>query len=220
MKYFRCGILALSLVLGAGAGAWAQRMGMGQAPSIPGVFKPVVGSGAEYQIKVKKDVFDWEYAVVGEEKVDGDDGYWMEMRLKGGKGNGMIMKQLMVLHEGMPDIKRMIMQAPGQDPMEMPMGMMGGMMKRAQQTAGEHPEGLGEKIGTESVTVPAGTFDCDHYRTKSGKTTADVWISTKVSPYGMVKMVSDDSTMTLQKVLSDETTQIKGEIKKIEMPRF
>lgn len=221
MRFVRGVLLTLAIVLASTAGAWAQRMGMGQAPHILGLFKPVVGSGAEYQISTKKnETVDWVYAIVGKENVGGDEGYWMEMRMKGGKGEGMIMKQLMVMHEGSPEIKRMIMQAPGQPPMEMPMGMMGGMMKRAQESAAEQTGGMGEKVGTETVTVPAGTFECEHYRTKSGNTTGDVWISAKVFPYGMVKMVSGDTTMVLEKVLENETSQIKGEPRKMEMPHF
>jgi len=68
--------------------------------------------------------------------------------------------------------------------------------------------------------VPAGTFLCEHYRSKSGKTPADVWVSTKISPYGLVKMVSEDSTLVLTKVLANETTHIKGEPQKLEMPHF
>jgi hypothetical protein len=156
--------------------------------------------------------------VVGKENVEGAEGYWLEMRLEGGREGGVVMKHLMVMRAGQPEIKRMIMQTAGQPPMEMPMGMMGGMMRRGQPAAEE--KGMGEKIGTETVTVPAGTFTCDHYRTETDKTTADVWVSPKVSPYGLVKMTSADMTMVLTKVLANETSQIKGEPQKLEMPHF
>jgi hypothetical protein len=103
----------------------------------------------------------------------------------------------------------MIMQMAGQAPMEMPMGMMG-MMK--QQQPSPDSGGPGEKVGTESVTVPAGTFECDHYQKKDmqGKT-VDSWVSTQVVPYGLVKMTSADMTLELKKTLSNETSHIKGE---------
>lgn len=221
MKYLHRSMFALAAALALTGGAWAERMGMGSAPHILGLFKPVVGSGAEYTITTgKNEKMDWVYAVVGKESVNGEEGYWIEMRMASGKGAGMIMKQLMLMHEGSPEIKRMIVQPPGEHAMEMPMGMMGGMMKRAQESAEKEAGGLGEKLGSESITVPAGTFECEHYRTKSGNTTGDVWISTKVSPYGMVKMVSGDTTMVLEKVLTNETSQIKGEPEKMEMPHF
>jgi hypothetical protein len=192
---------------------------MAQAPSMPGEFKPVVGSGAQYEVTTKKNgKVNWAYAVVGKEAVGGAEGYWLEMRLEGGREGGMVMKHLLVVRGGKAEVKRMIVQTPGQPPMEMPMGMMGGMMPRGQQAASE--QNLGERVGTETVTVPAGTFLCEHYRSKSGKTPADVWVSTKISPYGLVKMVSEDSTLVLTKVLANETTRIKGEPQKLEMPHF
>ncbi len=214
-------VMSLALLLGMAAVGWTQRMGrgMGQAPQIPGVFKPVVGSGAEYQITQNNQTAHWAYAVVGEEMVEGNQGYWLEMRMEGGEAGGMIMKSLAVVKEGTPEVKRMIMQQPGQTPIEFPVGFgMMGAMKRGQSTQGS--SGLGEKVGTETVTVPAGTFVCDHYRTKSGDSVTDAWFSTKVSPYGMVKMTSAEWTIVLEKVLTNETSRIQGQPRKMEMPHF
>jgi hypothetical protein len=217
MGYVKKIAIVLAAVFGVTGLAGAQRMA--QAPSMPGEFKPVVGAGAQYEVTTKKNgKVNWAYAVVGKEAVGGAEGYWLEMRLEGGKEGGMVMKHLLVVRGGKAEVKRMIVQTPGQPPMEMPMGMMGGMMPRGQQAASE--QNLGERVGTETVTVPAGTFLCEHYRSKSGKTPADVWVSTKISPYGLVKMVSEDSTLVLTKVLANETTRIKGEPQKLEMPHF
>jgi len=217
MGYVKKIAIVLAAVFGITGLAGAQRMA--QAPSMPGEFKPVVGAGAQYEVTTKKnEKVNWAYAVVGKETVGGAEGYWLEMRLEGGKEGGMVMKHLLVVRGGKAEVKRMIVQTPGQPPMEMPMGMMGGMMPRGQQAASE--QNLGERVGTETVTVPAGTFLCEHYRSKSGKTPADVWVSTKISPYGLVKMVSEDSTLVLTKVLANETTRIKGEPQKLEMPHF
>jgi hypothetical protein len=216
MNYVKRVALALVVALVGVVPAGAQRMP--RPPQILGEFKPVVGSGAEYEVATKNEKLKWAYAVVGKENVDGAEGYWLEMRLEGGRGGNTVMKHLMVMRAGKPEIERMITQAAGQPPMEMPMGMMGAMMKQGQQAAEE--KGLGEKIGTEPVTVPAGTFLCDHYRAQTAKTPADVWISAKVSPYGMVKMTSADMTMVLTKVLANETSQIKGEPQKLELPHF
>jgi hypothetical protein len=127
-----------------------------------------------------------------------------------------VMKQLVVTGGDKPQIKRMIMQMPGRPPMEMPMGMLG--MGQRGQGAGAGDTSPGEKVGSETITVPAGTFECDHYRKQGPRGTTDVWVSTKVSPYGMVKMISPDMTMVLGKVLSNETSHIKGEPQKINIP--
>ena len=199
--------IGLMLVVGVGiaAVAWGQKMA--QPPRMYGEFKPVVGSGAQYEISAKTHKSNWAFAVVGKETVKGQEGYWLEIRMEG----GVVMKELLVMAAGKPEIKRMIMQSPGQAPMEMPMMMMG-MMKGKEQASSE---GMGEKLGTESVTVPAGTFLCDHYRSTTKAGTADLWVSAKVPPYGMVKMTSADMSMALVKVLSNETSQIKGEPQKM-----
>jgi len=128
-----------------------------------------------------------------------------------------VMKHLMVLGGDRPQIKRMIMQSPGSPPMEMPMGMMPGMGQRG-QGAGAGDTSPGEKVGSETITVPAGTFECEHYRKTAPHGTVDVWISSKVSPYGTVKMTSGEMTMVLEKVLSNETSHIKGEPQKMNIP--
>jgi len=223
MSFSRKAAVLCALCLGLTVSAAAQfgHQGGPQAPKMPGLFKPVVGSGAQYQFTSKGYNADMAYAVVGEEQVDGNEGYWLEIRIDNSKMKGeMVMKELIVMNGPQPEIKRLISQPPGHAPMEMPSSMIGMIKKHTQpgQNAGNH--GLGEKIDTESITVPAGTFECEHYRTQEDGAPVDLWISTKVSPYGMVKMVRNDATMVLQKVLTHETSHIKGEPQKIEVPHF
>jgi len=217
MKSIRSLAAAAAAVLGMAGACWSQ--GMMRPPNIPGEFKPVVGSGATYQLTDKKGTaHEWTWAVVGKETVDGQDAYWLEMRSTTPQG-GVVMKELLAMQGGTPDIKRMIMQTPGRPPMEMPTEMMHmGMMQHGQQ-AGGSPHGMGEVVGSETVTVPAGTFDTQHYRSTTNGNTADVWASTKVSPYGLIKMTSSDgTTMVLQKVLDHETSQITQEPQKMNFP--
>jgi hypothetical protein len=211
--------IVIGIVLVLALPAWAQR-GQ-QAPQIPGLFKPVVGSGAQYAITTKKgEKYLWAYAIVGKEMVQAAEGYWVEMRLESGGPQRMIMKTLVVTSGPKPEVKRMIMQMEGQPPMEMPMGgMMGGMMKQGRESAPVDTS-LGEKVGTEMVTVPAGIFLCDHYRKKDPNGMAEYWMSSKVTPYGCVKVIAPLETMELTKLLTNETSQIKGEPKKFQMPRF
>ena len=117
--------------------------------------------------------------------------------MESGGPKRMIMKTLMVTSGPKPEVKRMIMQMESQPPMETPMeGMMGGMMSQAREST-PVDTGLGEKVGT-----------------------ADLWISSKVTPYGAVKAIAPLETKELTKLLTNETTQIKGEPRKFEMPRF
>jgi hypothetical protein len=47
-------------------------------------------------------------------------------------------------------------------------------------------------VGTEKITVPAGTFECKRYKQElpkeAGGMTLDVWMSDKAVPTGVVKL--------------------------------
>jgi hypothetical protein len=213
------GTLIIALAFGFATVGWTQGMrgGTGRAPRLLGEFKPVVGAGAQYQMTAKNGTMSFAYVIVGQEDVEGSAGYWMEIRSENpGMPGETVMKQLIVTGGDKPQIKRMIMQMPGRPPMEMPMGMLG--MGQRGQGPGAGDTSPGEKVGSETITVPAGTFECDHYRKQEPHGTVDVWISSKVPPYGMVKMSSGEMTMVLAKVLSNETSHIKGEPQKMDMP--
>ena len=207
----RLGIV-MALMASLAAGAWAQR-GMGpRPPQMPMTwFKAVEGSGAQYNVTALGKTSSFTFVVLGKENVEGKDGYWIEIRSEGGPMPGeMVMKALTVVDQGKSEVKRMIMQMAGQAPMEMPAAMLA--MGQQRQQPPPDAGSPGEKVGTESVTVPAGTFDCDHYQKKDmqGKM-VDSWVSTKVVPYGLVKLVSAEMTLELNKTLSNETSHIKGE---------
>jgi len=192
-----------AMLLAVVATAASAQMGHFSAPHVSGFWNPIVGEGAEYEMQsAKGDKTDMQIAVVGKESVDGKDAYWYETSFNRGSGQ-MIMKQLMVLNGPDTQISRMIMQMPGRPPMEMPTQMM--HQDRTPQTADVRTGG--EDLGSETITVPAGTFTCQHYRSKSG---GEVWISQKVSPYGLVKSKSNDSSMELIKVISGAKDQITG----------
>jgi len=213
-------LVAIVLLIGFASMGWTQGMrgGMGrQAPRLLGEFKPVVGSGAQYQMTTQNRTSTFAYAIVGKEDAEGGVGYWMEIRMQSPESNGeMVMKQLMVQGGDKPQIKRMIMQPPGRPPMEMSVGMMSGMAQRGGGGSGDTSPG--ERVGSETITVPAGTFDCEHYRKQDPHGTVDVWVSTKVSPYGTVKMTSGEMTMVLEKLLTGEKSRIQGEPQKMNIP--
>jgi hypothetical protein len=182
-----------------------------------GTFKPVVGSGAAYQMTTKEGSMSFAYAIVGKEDVEGNTGYWMEIRSSGVRMPGeMVSKQLMVVSGDKPQIKRMIMQPPGRPPMEMPTAMMAMQQHGRGGSSGDTDPGV--KVGSETLTVPAGTFVCEHYRKQTPGGPVDVWVSAQVSPYGTVKITSGEMTMVLDKVLSNETSHIKGEPQKMNFP--
>jgi hypothetical protein len=176
---------------------------MGMRPSVPqGIFNPTVGGGAAYDSTTSDGTkTTMEMAVVGHETVNGKDGYWLEMTNEQKMGL-MVFKTLVV--PGAPDAPtRTIMQMGSGQPMEMPMqGRMGSSAKPNLDVRNG-----GQDLGKESVTVPAGTFSCEHYRSNDG---GDVWVSSQVPPFGVVKSSGNGSTMVLTKVITGAKDKIIG----------
>jgi hypothetical protein len=196
----------------------AAQMGMGMSgriPTLSGVWHPVVGNGAAYE-ETKSDgtKVSMEIAVVGKEDVDGKAAYWTEMTANDPRTSSPVyVKILMAVSENSVNSTRMIMQMPGQDPMEMDTNMVP-QGRRPQQTLPADIAEKAEVVGTESITVPAGTFTCQHYRMKDGS--GDAWISDKVGPWGLVKSVSKTNTLILTKAITDAKDHITGTPRKFD----
>lgn len=205
MRSVRMFLLPVLAVFSLASVAAAQfGLGRGGAPSFNGVFKPVVGRGAAYEIQDqdgKKSTI--ELAVVGKDSVGGVDGYWMEMTMEGPEGQ-MVMKSLNIVQEGNVVVSRMIMQLPGRSPMEFPEGLL-------KRRSTNHPADIrsaADDLGSETITVPAGTFKCEHYRSKDGS--GDTWVAQDISPWGLVKFQGKNETMTLTKSITDAKDKITG----------
>jgi hypothetical protein len=207
MKNFRAMTAGCFFVLAFAATVLAQGGPLGGAmgPLPRGMFNPVVGSGAQYEIQpTGKDKMTVEIDVVGKEPVNGKDGYWFETAFDSHMGQ-MTMKMLMVSDAANATIAKLIMQMHGAPPMEMPAQMIG---QRGQQTYDIREKA--DKVGSESVTTPAGTFTADHYHMKDGS--GDFWVSDKVSPYGLIKGQGKDFNMVLIKVVTDAKDKITGTV--------
>jgi hypothetical protein len=193
------------------------QMGMDlfKKPAIGKVFHPVVGKGAEYQT-INKAASDakprsMEMGVVGKESVDGKNGYWMQFVASDNKGQTMVGKSLITVDDF--QFHKMIIQPAGQSAMEMPMNFAGRNRDKMQENMNDW-----HSVGTDTVTVPAGTFACEHW--KNDKDGGEIWTSDKVTPFGMVKEVSKDSTMVLVKVLDNVSDRITGPVKQFDMQQM
>jgi hypothetical protein len=182
---------------------------LGQAPQPRGIFNPIVGSGAQYEYQsTGKEKRTLEIVVVGKEAVEGKDGYWVETTMPGTPMGDVVAKALMIFDGSTATIEKMVMQMPGAPPMDMSaqMGRAGAQKNGQKETIDIRDKA--DKVGSESVTTPAGTFNADHYRMKDG--TGDFWISDKVSPYGVIKGEGRDQNMMLVKVVTDAKDKITG----------
>jgi hypothetical protein len=199
----RCTAVAL-LVFAMLPIAGAQR-GFFHPPDMAGVWNPIVGAGGSYEVdsksgeKTQLDLF-----IVGKDSAEGKDAFWMETAMQTSKmPGGIVMKMQMVVDGQNSHPGKVIMQMGTQPPMEMPAGMM-----RQQGDRALDIRSTSKHIGVETITTPAGTFECEHLQTQEG---SDIWISSKVPPFGLVKTVSKDgNTLILTKVLTDAKDRITG----------
>jgi len=193
----------LAVLVAIGFAPWsAAQMGMGRPPSIAGVFNPVLGSGASYEMTRKngeKSTFDM-YVV---DKEAG--GYWIEYAMDFPQSHGtMYSKTLLVRQADDIIIQRTIFQMPGRPPVD------ASMMTRSMQNEKEKADfrANAENLGSESVTTPAGTFSCQHWRSKKDGT--EYWISDKVTPWQLVKISGKDQNLVLVRLITNAKSHING----------
>jgi hypothetical protein len=185
-----------------------------RTPTLSGIWHPVVGTGAAYEITKDGKKNEMEILIVGKEDVDAKPAFWLEMAMTDQRTSQPVyVKSLMSVSENTITSTRMVFQMSGQDPMEMDMNTnpMGRGMK---QTTPVTIADKAEIVGTDTVTVPAGTFSCTHYRMKDG--TGDAWVSDKVSPWCLVKSQDKDTSVVLAKVITDAKDHITGTPKKFD----
>jgi hypothetical protein len=183
----------------------AAQMGMGRPPDVAGVFNPTVGSGASYEMtKTNGEKTTFDMAVVDK---DASGAYWIEYGMIVPQMHGTVYsKTLMARQADDVIIQRMIVQMPGRPPIDM--SSMMSMKGMQDEKSKADFRANAQDMGSESVTTPAGTFSCQHWR--SAKDATDVWISDKVSPWKLVKMTGTNNSMILVRVISDAKTHITG----------
>ncbi|HXM97380.1 MAG TPA: hypothetical protein VN982_02790 [Candidatus Dormibacteraeota bacterium] len=215
MKFARTQPIALALAM-CSLAASAQMGGMMRQPAIQGVFNPVVGTGALYDVTDKDQTkTTMEIAVVGKENMNGKDAYWMETGVQDPKSHEtMWVKMLVAKDQNNIVTERIITKIPGQpQPVEISMSMVANMGGQSKIQASDFRD-KAESVGTESVTVPAGTFSCEHFRMKDGS--GDAWVNSKVAPWGLVKFSGKDANIVLLKQIAGATTHITGTPVKLE----
>ena len=174
-----------------------------RTPEIRGVLNPTEGAGAVYQSSSGQ----IEMALVGREDVGGKPGYWIQIGVASPEGQ-MYLKQLRVMSGNSSTITKVIMQPPKGAPMEMPATMFGPTTSVEAST--------GTLIGKETITVPAGTFECDH--SQAADKSWDSWVSSRVPPFGVVKSKDSSGEMTLVRTVTGVVDRVKGTPQRLELP--
>jgi alpha-L-arabinofuranosidase len=159
---------------------------------------PAVGRWAEYKaIYNNKDPYSMRYAVIGNEKRGGQELQWVELRMKGASGDRNIVYQMLVPGSlmDMSNVQEIVFKTGDKPAMKMN-GMMMKMIRGQLDKQNLYGEVCKEVtlVGQEKVTVPAGKFDSQHYR--SAKYKADSWISPSV-PFSLIKSAGENYQMEL-----------------------
>ena len=198
-------VIVAAVVCAIATGTLNAQLGLSpiKRPNIANIFHPVVGVGAAYeQTDQEGKKFNMEMSIVGSEMVGVEKGYWMEVAHTRGADEPQYAKVLVT-----PDdfaFHKIVMMMPGSNqPMEMDMDSG----KSHKATMDKNLEKW-HSVGTETISVPAGTFSCEHWSKDEGK--GDIWVSSKISPMGMVKSVDEHETMVLVKVITDAKSHIVG----------
>ncbi len=192
-----CLVIAMLVAAAPQAGAF----GFGNTPN-PWEqldLKPIVGNWAEYRMTGQgEEPVTMRASIVGQE----GDYFWFETAITGADGEKMISKMLISGDPNQEDgLKRMIVKSGDQPAMEMPIQATKGPdmpgMAEPEVEMMEEPDVSSSDLGVDSVTVPAGTFEAEHWQFKSGDKTSDVWVKAGVGPYGLVKSSGEGMTMEL-----------------------
>lgn len=192
----RAHLLLLLLLLGTASAVSAQGSSCTAQIQIP-----AVGKWAEYNAVFKqKEPYIMRYAVIGEESRGGKALKWLELRTAGNKKDGDFVTQMLVPGSAaeLGDVEEVVMKHGDKPAMKVDGRML--MMMREQMKKQSFLTDLCKDVtlvGSETVTVPAGKFKSQHFR--SAKYGSDSWLSSKV-PFSMIKMVGADHEMTLLRV--------------------
>jgi len=149
---------------------------------------PPLGSWSEWQSKDGK----VRLAVIGTEKKEGKDLYWMEMQGAQTGPPGKAQKGIIqVLVGSFPydaaSVQGMVMKVEGQPAMkasEQMLSMMRSHMADSPASSMLRDCTSITKVGEETISVPAGSFKTVHL--KDSKSGNDIWASKEV-PFGLVK---------------------------------
>ncbi len=156
---------------------------------------PAVGAWAWYDVK---DAASGEHlflrqAVVGEAKVDGKNGYWIETEV--------------VPHIGYPIIYKMLLTGPAGDPKNIHKVIMRDGTNEAKEMdvdpSAAQPGNLGaakgKVVGTEKIETPQGAVEAEHVVAEQDGKKTELWTSEKIPPMGIIKLVSPDGELVLQR---------------------
>jgi len=174
------------------------------------IWNPQVGHGSEYDITTNNgSKMHVTLAIVGKESVEGETAYWLQTGINNSEFGQIVSQRLTTLSAGKLRGTKWIVQLGDKPPMEMPSGHTPAARANSTSQPDSDYRTTAVKVGVESVTVPAGTYQCEHWRAKDGS--GDAWLSSNVVPYSVVKASDKDGgAMLLTKAVNSAKSKITG----------
>lgn len=174
------------------------------------VWNPRVGQGSEYDITTDNHTKTHvSFFITGTEDTRGQTGYWLETGMIFESLGQVYSQTLMNVEAGQLHKSKWIVQLANRPPMQMPEGGLPGGRRASEAQTDSDFRSRGVRVGAESITVPAGTFQCEHWRAKDGS--GDVWLSSNVVPYSVVKGLDNEGgSMILTRTVNNAKSHISG----------
>ncbi|HQN01749.1 MAG TPA: hypothetical protein PLL36_11765, partial [Candidatus Hydrogenedentes bacterium] len=159
------------------------------------LISPEVGVFAWYELKDEAtgQKLYMRQAIVGEKKVEGKQGYYLETE---------VMPEI-----GFPIIYKMLLTGPASDPANVHEIMVKDGAKRVEhipvdvlkesENEGEEQKTLRESLGKETITTPAGAIETEHFTLTQGDSASEVWLNNDVRPMGIVRLTSPEGELLL-----------------------
>jgi hypothetical protein len=152
------------------------------------VEEPVVGGWARYRLRGAADSTEMRLALVGVGAWGGAPHVWQESLIPTPAGETVIQSLVPANPYDPTTVRRAIIRAPGQAPVEVPASALAAMKQRAQGTASLDACRTGQAIGWETIDVPAGRLRAMHVQYSREGRTADVWLAPAV-PFALVRSI-------------------------------
>lgn len=130
-------------------------------------------------------------AIVGEEKVNRKDGYWVEFEIIPEVGFKMVYKMLLTGPANDPKNIHRVIEKSGVDPARE-------IAVDDAAPAADAPDSTRRSLGMDDVKTMNGDVKAEHYEVTQGDQVINVWINERINPAGIVRMQSRDGDMVLR----------------------
>jgi len=157
---------------------------------------PQVGAWAWYDLKdaATGKAFVVRMALVGEEKVGSQNGYWLEIEIVPLVGYRSVYKMLLTGPAKDPaNIRRMLAREGTGEPQEIPLDAA------AAEAAAPQSEPERKLVGAESIkTLDGKAVASEHYELSADDGKTDIWLNDQLPPMGLVKLKSPQGELSLR----------------------